>query len=173
MVEILLEKKSAQFVGYNAYTLDSKNRAPVFPDFLRVLDTAFKDEHRNVIISLSLNLSIAVYPIRIFEEFLTTLQEKSLLNRNMLKVMTMIEGTAYQQVVDSQGRLRLNEEVLTYAGIPPRPVEEKGGANVTISRLIDERGFRTRFEIWSPERWKNFIAETTSKIDEIKDALSK
>lgn len=172
MGEKLIEKKSVKFIGTNVYTLDSKNRVPVMPDFLRVLDTEFKDEHRNVITFLSLNLSIAVYPLRNYEEYLTSLQQKSSLNRNMLKVMTMIDGTASQQVIDSQGRLRLTDELLKHAGIPPRPVDENVGDNEPAPRLVDERGFRERFEIWSPERWQHFITDTTSRIGEIQDALS-
>lgn len=167
------EKISVGFVGHNVYTLDSKNRVPVLPDFLRVLDSEYKDEHRNVITFLSLNLSIAIYPLRNYQQYLASLQEKSMLNRNMLAVMTMIEGSASQQVIDSQGRLRLTDELLKYAGISPRPVDENSKSGEPVTRYIEERGFRNRFEIWSPERWHKFITDTTSNLSVIQDALSK
>ena len=165
------------FIGSHPYNIDTKNRISVSPDFLEILDTQYKNEHRSVITCLSLKLSIAVYPQENYDHHLAQLQEKSILDRNMSDLMTMIEGSSCPQTIDPQGRLRLTDELMKYAGIALKPPSCNGNNGEAVSfessREVYVKGFRDHFEIWSKERWDKFIAETTKNLPTIQDALTK
>jgi DNA-binding transcriptional regulator/RsmH inhibitor MraZ len=165
------------FIGSHPYNIDTKNRISVSPDFLEILDTQYKNEHRSVITCLSLKLSIAVYPQENYDHYLARLQEKSILDRNMSDLMTMIEGSSCPQTIDPQGRLRLTDELMKYAGIA---LKQSSGSDNDVeavsseySRKVYVKGFRDHFEIWSKERWDMFIAETTKNLPTIQDALTR
>jgi len=165
------------FIGSHPYNIDSKNRISVSPDFLEILDTQYKNEHRLVITCLSLKLSIAVYPQENYDHYLAHLQEKSILDRNMSDLMTMIEGSSCPQTIDPQGRLRLTDELMKYSGIALKPPSGNGNNGEAVSaessREVYVKGFRDHFEIWSKVRWDKFIAETTKNLHTIQDALTK
>ncbi len=146
------------FIGSFKYNLDSKKRVCFPPDFVDLLDTQYKDEHRSVVICLSLNSSIGVFPRVNYDDFLDSLQEKSILDKNMRQLITVIQGCSTPQTLDGQKRLRLTEELCKYAG---------------IEKEVYVKGFGDHVEIWSTECWDNFVKTTIPRLDDISDEVSK
>lgn len=158
------------FIGSSKYNLDSKSRVCIPPDFVDILDTQYQSEHRSLVVFLSLNRSIAVYPIVNYYAFLDEIKRKSILDKNMRALLTMMQGTSYIQSLDTQNRLRLNDEVLKHAGISSKSeseIEDKS------SRELYVKGFKDHIEIWAVDVWDKFIEETINKVDDISDQLSK
>ena len=158
------------FIGSFPYNIDSKSRVCIPPAFLDILDTSYKSEHRSLVVFLSLNRSIAVYPVSRYYSFLEDIKKKSILDKNMRALLTMIQGTSFIQSLDTQNRLRLNDEVLKYAGIGSK---EESGIEEKASRQVYVKGFDDHMEIWAAEAWDQFIQHTTNKMEEISDQLSK
>ncbi|MBN1902058.1 hypothetical protein JW926_12110 [Candidatus Sumerlaeota bacterium] len=160
---------SIGFIGGNKYNIDSKSRVCIPPDFLDLLDTKYKSEHRSVVTLISLNRSIAVYPIANYLRFLEDIQKKSILDPDMRSLLNMIQGSSSMQTIDSQNRLRLSEELLKHAKISP---DDTGSIN-TSSKAAYVKGFIDHFEIWAVDRWDKFIENTIEKVDSISKDLSK
>jgi len=155
------------FIGSHPYNIDSKSRVCVHSEFIDVLDSLYKSEHRSVVTCLGLNRSIAVYPISRYYEFLESIQKESILNKNMRYLLNMILGSASIQTIDSQNRLRLSDELLKHAKISS-PKEESDKA----SRAVYEKGFNDRFEIWAVKEWDSFIENVRDNVDDISHNLS-
>ena len=179
MEEILKKYPKKGFLGIYDYKIDSKYRLLVPPDFIDLLKTEYQDEHLSLILCLSLELSISAFPHRNYDEYLSYLQQRSLLDRNMRAVITMTRGTSSPQTLDSQNRIKIHEELLSLAGIiPPSEFEEGEGtidpdaSPVPYSKEVYIKGFGDHFEIWAKHRWNKFILKTSRNLDAISDKLS-
>jgi len=158
------------FIGSSKYNLDSKSRVCIPSDFVDILDTLYKSEHRSLVVFLGLNGSIAVYPVSNYYSFLDEIKKKSILDKNMRALLTMVQGTSYIQSLDTQNRLRLNDEVLKHAGISSKPESE---TEEKTPREVYVKGFNDHMEIWAKDVWDKFIEKTINMVDDISDQLSK
>ena len=160
---------SQGFLGSMKYNVDSKNRITIPPDFISILDVAYKFGHRSVITFFSLNRSIAVFPVASYDHFLQSIQKKSILDKNMRRLLTMIQGSSSVQTIDSQNRLRLSEELLKHSGI----VAKKGSTGEGDAREAYVKGFGDHIEIWAVPVWDKYIEETLEKVEDISDEVSR
>lgn len=159
---------SIGFIGGNKYNIDSKSRVCIPPDFINLLDTMYKSEHRSVVTLISLNRSIAVYPIANYYKFLEDIQKKSILDNNMRSLLNMIQGSSSIQTMDGQNRLRLSDELLKHAKISCKDSDSEN----TSTKEVYVKGFNDHFEVWAVDRWDKFIEDTIEMVDSISQNLS-
>jgi division/cell wall cluster transcriptional repressor MraZ len=160
---------SIGFIGGNKYNIDSKSRVCIPPDFINLLDTKYQSEHRSLVTFISLNRSIAVYPIASYFKFLEDIQQKSILDNNMRSLLNMIQGSSSIQTIDGQNRLRLSEDLLKNSKITSKDSNSEN----TLTKEVYVKGFVDHFEVWAVDRWDKFIEETIEKVDSISNDLSK
>jgi DNA-binding transcriptional regulator/RsmH inhibitor MraZ len=170
----IISYRNNGFLGSSKYLVDSKNRVCIPQDFIDILRVTYKHDNMSVVTFLSLNRSIAVYPISNYYAFLESIQEKSILNKNMRRLLTMIQGSTSIQTIDGQNRLKISDELVHLAGVSPKKGAKKNkeDSGKGGSKEVYVKGFGDHIEIWGKKVWDKFIEDTINSIDEISDELS-
>lgn len=141
------------FLGTYEYTLDDKGRLSVPSRFREIL--AEKQIPEKLIITQGLDACLFGYPLdewKIFEEKIIHRP----LNRgdDRYFVRRLLAG-AVECPLDKQGRIVLPAALRQYAG---------------LTRDVVIVGVSNRFEIWSPEKWQEYLRKGKS-LEEIAENL--
>lgn len=136
------------FMGEYHHTIDEKGRL-IIPSKVR------NDLGEDFIITRGLDGCLFIYPKVEWEEIIT--KYKSLPNtkdaRNFMRFF--LSGASVCEF-DKQGRINIPTPLIEYANL------EKDCIII---------GVNERLEIWSQERWENFMAENESQFSDIADHL--
>ncbi len=151
---------SSGFIGNFPLTIDNKLRVNIPAKFRDVLTREYGDEGLEVVITISLDKSIAVFPNRNYRKFLQELDSdlansSNLEKRQFKKTFT---GCAVIETLDKQNRIRLNTFLTNYAG---------------LDREVYIIGFNDYMEIWDRKKWDEFIARQIPKLAETLEQSSK
>ena len=134
------------FVGHYTHSLDGKKRVTIPADWRE----ASGDPVLFVLPGVN-EKCLYVYTAREMAQRLEKVRTASVANVQAQKFLRDFFARADRVVLDSQGRIRVKDELLEYAGILNQMV------------LV---GIGSRFELWSPESWN----EQSSQLDQSKFA---
>jgi MraZ protein len=132
------------FASNFAHSLDPKKRLTI-PAVWR--DQVGEPKSLYVLPGLNKEKCLYVYPAREITRRLEKFRKISIGDPKARMFARLLASNSDLLAWDSQGRIRIKDELLSYAGITSRV------------KLI---GAWDRFEIWSPEAWK----EATAAIDQ-------
>ena len=131
------------FVGKYYNSTDSK--------FRLIVPAKFRDELGcRCIVAKSLDKCLTIYPFGQWEKFVS--EKLELLpdsNPNARRLKRHFRSSAAECDVDKQGRLKLPQDLVNYAGI------EKDLVTVGSNRTID---------VWSKEEWDKQLDEETGEL---------
>jgi MraZ protein len=115
--------------------LDAKKRLTIPSDWRALVG----DPEQLFVMPSAIERCLNVYPARIMIKRLEKLAELSEVDAEAQNHMRELSANANFIPWDAQGRIRIKDHLLTYAGLESEVV------------LV---GVFTRFELWSPELWK-------------------
>ena len=141
------------FLGTYEHNLDAKDRLTVPSKFRAALADG-------VILAKGLEPSVWVFSPDGYERFKQSfLGRTNPLGRKGRMIRHHFAGLAFDDTLDSAGRIRVPKKLQEPAGL------EEGPCVVV--------GSEDWFEIWSPKRWQAYEAEMDSEISEVAENLSK
>ena len=135
------------FKGTHRYRIDAKGRLPVPTAFRRTLE----DHSEPGVVATLLDQCLALYPPAEWRRLESQLVRLPAFSRNVKALSRLIVSRAADCELDSQGRIRL----------PPALREAAG-----LEREAVVIGVLNRFEIWRPDRWDAFVAESEQILDD-------
>ena len=142
------------FYGNHPLIVDDKSRTKLPAKFRAILETSYPDEQGEVVITLSLNGLIAIFPKSEYEKYLQELTKDSQRELNTRKLITAIEGCTSFEKIDKQNRVRLDPILCRLAG---------------IKKDIYVIGRKTHMEIWDRVKWEEFLESTIPEISSTAD----
>ncbi len=140
------------FMGEFSCKVDNKGRL--------MLPIKFREElsETEFVITRGLDNCIDLFPLKEWEEEIVekTLKKLSTTKKNHRDYQRFILSAATRSVLDNQGRVNLPAALIEHAGIEKKAV-------VT--------GSNNHIEIWSEEKWKQYISEKSEIIEDIVDEI--
>jgi MraZ protein len=150
------------FLGEYQHSVDGKGRIAIPARFRAKIE-------RGAVLTRGVEACLYVYPLEVWEEKAHALDAAIADPRQRRLVERRFFGMAYECELDAQGRIIIPATFREYAGLP---VNGNGaghgngnggnggiGGNGSSGEAM-VIGARERFEIWSPERWRAYLAET-------------
>ena len=132
------------FIGEFAHAVDGKGRLAIPVKFR----PRFAE---GVIVTRWLEHSLAVFPTSRFAELQERVAKLPLADRNAREFSRFLFAGAHEDAPDAQGRITLPRHLRDYAGV--------GRDTVVI-------GANDHLEIWAPEAWRDYIAESEGSMAE-------
>ena len=127
------------FLGEFEYKIDDKGRVPIPPKFRRELK-------EGVVLAVGPEQCINAYSPAEFNKLAATLTGGTTAASKLRRLNRAIFGTAFNIIIDKQGRIALPVPLREYAGIEDELVIA---------------GVNTYFELWNKENWE--LEKTTSQ----------
>lgn len=132
------------FIGEFAHAVDGKGRLAIPAKFR----PPFKE---GAVVTRWLERSLAIFPATRFAELQEKVAKLPLSDRNARQFGRFLMSGAHEDEPDGQGRIVVPPHLRAYAGI----------ANEAI--VV---GANDHLEIWAPEIWRAYIAETEGTIEQ-------
>lgn len=136
--------------GSHNRNLDEKNRLAVPKRFRDLLSPG----RTEVVVAPGTETSISLYSLETFEQIGQKLAEKSTNKKESRAYLRVFYSQAEHVSLDSQGRIRIPERLVTFAQLSSQ--EE-----VTLIGVHDH------CEIWNRNLWEKFLAENSQDFDEM------
>ena len=127
---------------------DPKGRIMLPPEFREIL--LFRSPTGQLALT-TYDGCVAAFPLPEWEEFESRLSSVRSASRRLRDFRRQVLGGSVIIEPDSQGRIRLSQEQLDYAG---------------ISRDAILVGQTTRFEVWSPERLNPIVTDSYDDVSQ-------
>ena len=140
----------AMFIGEFSCKVDNKGRLMMPIKFREHL------ENEEFVITRGLDNCINLFPIERWSEIETGLKELKMTNSKHRAYQRFILSAATKLSLDNQGRLNIPASLMKYSEIDKNAV-------VT--------GSNDRIEIWSEEKWENYMNEKLGIIEDIVDEI--
>ncbi|MCD6386314.1 hypothetical protein J7M23_11125 [Candidatus Sumerlaeota bacterium] len=144
------------FIGNFLMNIDQKNRVVIPPLFRDILNTHYADDNNTVIITISMEKTIAVYPMSSFDKFIEKLMEKPQLKSKVRGLTNAVSMSSTPQKIDRAGKIALNNFLMTKAGLKKE---------VYVVGCVDH------FEIWAKERFEEYIDTYIQMITALGDTI--
>jgi len=135
------------FKGTYAHRIDPKGRLPVPATFRRAL----AQEGAHSVVVTSLDQCLAAYAPSAWAHLEDQLRALPAFSRQVKALTRLLMSRAADCELDVQGRILL-----------PAPL--RAGAGLEREALVV--GVLNRFEVWSPERWAAFVADSEKLLDD-------
>lgn len=132
------------FIGEFVHAVDEKGRLAIPAKFR----PRFKE---GAVVTRWLERSLAIFPAGRFAELQEKVASLPLSDRNARQFGRFLMSGAHEDEPDGQGRIVVPQHLRGYAGI----------ANEAI--VV---GANDHLEIWAPETWRAYIAETEGTIEQ-------
>jgi len=140
------------FTGRFVRSLDEKHRLAI-PKSLR--DSLGKQAERPLFVAPGLDGALAIYPEEGFARLVDRLQTGPPTASEVRDYSRLFFSQAASARIDSQGRLRLPMELVSWAKLENEVV------------LL---GVQDRMEIWRPDVWAAYVNERQERYDQIAEA---
>lgn len=136
-------------MGEYHHSLDEKNRL--------IIPIKFREElGKEFVITRGLEGCIFLYSLSEWKQIVSKLQSLPFTRKDVRDFSRFFLSGATTLEFDKQGRINITSPLITYA-------------NLTKNCVII--GVNDRVEIWSEERWNEFITEKESQLSEIAERL--
>ena len=140
------------FRGHYEHSLDSKDRLTIPARFRAALSDG-------VVLVSGLEPCVWVFPTGGYEGFSESIiGSTSPLSSRGRTLRRHFHGNAFEEKLDSAGRVRLPKHLVERAGL--------GGTCVVI-------GMDNYFEVWDPERWTKVDAEVSETVGDAAESLAR
>ena len=134
------------FKGTYRHRIDPKGRLPVPAAFRRALG-----ERVDAVVVTVLDQCLAAYPPWEWMRLEAQLRALPAFSKPAKALTRLLTSRALDCELDGQGRILL-----------PGPMREAAGLGHEVLVI----GVLNRFEIWSPDRWETFVAESEQVLDD-------
>jgi MraZ protein len=138
----------AVFKGAYRHRIDSKGRLPVPAAFRRVL----AEGGATTVVVTPLDQCLAAYPAHEWSRVESSLAALPPFSKQVKALSRLLSSRAMSCALDVQGRILL-----------PAPLR----AAAKLGREALVAGVLNRFEIWAPETWDSFVAESEQVLEDI------
>ena len=135
------------FKGTYRHRIDHKGRVPVPAAFRRALQP---EAEGHLVVTL-LDQCLVVYPPHEWDQLEAQLRALPAFSRPVKALTRLLTSRAADCQVDVQGRILL-----------PAPLRQAAGLRSEVVVV----GVLNRFELWSPEAWSGFLAESERLLDD-------
>lgn len=137
----------AGFKGSFKHSIDQKGRLNIPAKFRRAPETA-----ESYIITRGLNACLYIFPVDEWEKVENKLRSLAQTNPDALYYLRATLANAGDVQVDRQGRITLPPHLIKLAGL---------GKEVLINGALD------RMEIWAPDKFEEYLEESTESYEEV------
>ena len=142
------------FYGQYEHTLDRKSRVIIPAKLRQVIAEAFSE---NFVATRGLEQCIFLFPVEQWRENERKIKELPFMTGSHARAFTrLFFSGAVECVMDKQGRILLPKNLKEYAGI---------GKEVIITGVSDH------MEIWSRERWGEYLEKEEAKFEQTAEQL--
>lgn len=139
------------FTGNYEMSLDAKGRLNIPAPFVKVLQARYEAEQENLVATLTPELSVAIYPVSVWEEIMNKFDDMSNLDQATRSLNRINVAFTFEAKPDGNNRIRLPQQIMTACGI------------VKDVKVIGRRNF---FEIWNRKAWDEFEAVELGRLVE-------
>lgn len=141
------------FRGRYEHAIDDKGRLSIPAKFREILNK----RGQNGLVLADFDSCLAAYPIREWRQFEERIRSQSPFHREFRDFLRLFYSGAIETSLDNQGRVL----------IPPQLRDRAG-----LRREVVIVGVLNRIEIWSKERWEQFVAERAQTFEEVAAKLA-
>jgi MraZ protein len=141
------------FKGRYPHTIDEKGRLSIPSKFREVLQS----RGQNILILTDIDACIAAYPLDEWTKLEERIRGQSGFQQDIWDFLRLFYSASEECTLDGQGR------ILT----PPQHRERAG-----LTREVMIVGVLNRIEIWSKERWEQFLASSPVSFKDIASKLA-
>jgi len=137
--------------GTYSRTIDEKHRLAV-PKRLRAQFATSGEEPSSLYVAPETENSLGLYSLEAFEKLATRLAERTTNRAEVQNFLRLFYARAERVDMDGQGRVRIPERLMEYAG---------------LKRDVMLLGVHDHAEIWDSGTWEKFLAKHTADYDEM------
>lgn len=141
------------FRGRYPHTVDEKGRLSIPSKFRELLS----NRGQNTLVLTDFDAAVTAYPLDEWTRIEERIRAQSNFQQDVRAFLRVFYSSATECTVDGQGRIL----------IPPSHRERAG-----LSREVMIIGVLNKFEVWSRERWEQFLQDTPVTFDEVSAKLS-
>ncbi|MCH7760776.1 division/cell wall cluster transcriptional repressor MraZ [candidate division TA06 bacterium] len=141
------------YQGTYRYSIDNKGRLSVPAKFRKTL---LPEANGTFVVTKGFDQCLSVYTLDEWLKFEEKLQQLPNTKKSSRNVVRWFTANAERLEVDNQGRIKIPQHLLEYAGLKKE---------ATIIGALD------RIEIWDPETYKANAEEVSSTIEEDLESL--
>ncbi len=144
----------ADFSGEYTHSIDSKGRLNVPAKYRKALPPHARD---TLVVTLWFEGCLAVYSLDDWERLKNDLRHLPVTDKAARRYIRTIISQAAESKIDKQGRIMVPKRLLEKANIKNR---------VTIVGALN------KFELWNPERFKEYMKDTEAVLEEAAEQLN-
>lgn len=138
------------FMGEFNHNVDDKGRLMLPAKFREDLGTG------EYVLTRGLDNCLFLFPISEWKEFEEKIKKLSLTKKDARAFVRFLFSGATNDIIDKQGRIKLNDNLKQYAG---------------IEKEVVVTGAFNRVEIWSKENWEAYISTAEESFEDIAENL--
>jgi MraZ protein len=138
--------------GVFSRSIDEKLRVAIPRRLREALDG---ENQRTIYVAPGTDQSLALYTEDAFSRLADRMAQVSPTRQDVRSFFRLFFARAQRVELDSQGRVRIPQELAEFAGLEKEVV------------LL---GVQDHMEIWAADRWKSYLAERQGRYDEIAEA---
>lgn len=137
------------FMGEFKHNIDVKGRL--------IMPVKFRDEMGDrFIVTRGLDGCLFGYSLERWASLHTKAQDITMMKKQAREFLRFLYTGATEVELDKQGRINLPQSLVEYAG---------------LSKECRVVGVSDRLEIWSEEKWKSYLGNVESNIDDITESI--
>ncbi len=138
------------FMGEYHHNVDTKGRL--------MLPAKFREDLADgkYVLTRGLDNCLFLFPIDEWTEFEEKIKKLSLTKKDARAFVRFLFSGATNDIIDKQGRIKLNDNLKKYAG---------------IEKEVVVTGAFNRIEIWSEEKWTEYISGAEESFEDIAENL--
>lgn len=138
------------FMGEFNHNVDDKGRLMLPAKFREELGTG------EYVLTRGLDNCLFLFPISEWKEFEEKIKKLSLTKKDARAFVRFLFSGATNDIIDKQGRIKLNDNLKQYAG---------------IEKEVVVTGAFNRVEIWSKSNWEDYISTAEESFEDIAENL--
>lgn len=137
------------FIGEYNHNLDSKGRI--------IIPAKFRDElSDNFFLTKGFDGCLTIYSTEQWQKLLNEIAKFPTTRRNARDYVRTLTGSAWECVVDNQGRIQIPSKLLKLAG---------------MTKECSIVGVNDHVEIWDKETWENYYSNASNNFEEVAEDL--
>lgn len=144
------------FLGTHELKIDDKGRLSIPARFKNYIKEHYPQDQMQVVVGLSLDKNLRVYPRSEFDRVLERYDHFDDLDADARDLANLMIGMAVDEKIDGAGRIRLDPQLRRIAG---------------LDREVTLVGTRSSFDVWPREQWDAKRDATLENMEGLIDRL--